>query len=291
MHRIIRSFTLAMACTLCLAAVALAGHGEHKPTKKGILLVAFGTSIPEAQHALDNIVDAAKKAFPGVEIRWAWTSHIIREKVAKEQGLHVDSESVALAKMLDDGFTDVAVQSLHTIPGAEYHDMVKAAHAYRALGMRTLVGYPLMATSEDLKLTAEAIIATIPQGRKKNEAVVLLGHGTHHPADVYYSAVQHVLAGMDELVLMGTVEGHPTYDDVLATLKAKGVKKVWLMPFMSVAGDHIVNDMAGPEADSWASMLAAEGIKNQSVLKGTAEYDEYVDIWIDHLKGAFSHFR
>jgi len=26
------------------------------------------------------------------------------------------------------------------------------------------------------------------------------------------------------------------------------------------------------------------------VLKGTAEYDDYVDIWVDHISGPLGHF-
>jgi sirohydrochlorin cobaltochelatase len=58
---------------------------------------------------------------------------------------------------------------------------------------------------------------------------------------------------------------------------------------MSVAGDHARNDMAGPEQDSWKSILEQEGIQCLPVLKGTAEFQEFVDIWVDHLKSAFSH--
>ncbi len=62
------------------------------------------------------------------------------------------------------------------------------------------------------------------------------------------------------------------------------------MPFMSVAGDHARNDMAGDEDDSWKIILKKAGIKCVPVLKGTAEYDEIVDIWVAHLKTVLAHF-
>ena len=57
---------------------------------------------------------------------------------------------------------------------------------------------------------------------------------------------------------------------------------------MSVAGDHARNDMAGPEEDSWKSILEKQGIKCEPVLKGLAEYQEFVDMWVDHLNTALS---
>jgi sirohydrochlorin cobaltochelatase len=49
--------------------------------------------------------------------------------------------------------------------------------------------------------------------------------------------------------------------------------------------------MAGPEEDSWKSILEKEGITCEPVLKGMAEYPEFVEMWVDHLKTVFSHFQ
>jgi sirohydrochlorin cobaltochelatase len=94
----------------------------------------------------------------------------------------------------------------------------------------------------------------------------------------------------DPNVFVGTVEGAPGIEDIKAILIERGIKKAYLMPFMSVAGDHAKNDMAGNEEDSWKSILTRAGITCASILKGTAEYDEIVDIWLDHVRGPLSHF-
>jgi sirohydrochlorin cobaltochelatase len=52
---------------------------------------------------------------------------------------------------------------------------------------------------------------------------------------------------------------------------------------MSVAGDHAKNDMAGDGADSWKSQLSKNGIAAVPLIKGMAEYDEIVNIWLEHL--------
>jgi len=63
------------------------------------------------------------------------------------------------------------------------------------------------------------------------------------------------------------------------------------MPFMSVAGDHAKNDMAGDEDDSWKSILSKAGYECKPVLKGTAEYDSFAKIWVSHLGETLSHFE
>ncbi len=277
---------------LVLPKSLIYAQGEKGPMKKGILLVAFGSTVPEAQVSFENIDRSVKKAFPGVEVYWAYTSRIIIAKMAKE-GKHLATPVEALARMMGEKFTHVAVQALHVIPGEEFHGLVQNVRRFEGMSKgieQVSVGYPLLATSEDLQRVAEAMIKIIPPERKKKDAVVFMGHGTHHPADVYYAALNYHLQKMDLNIFVGTVEGWPEIDDVIEDLKKGGLKKAYLMPLMSVAGDHARNDMVGPEEDSWKSILEKQGINCEPVLKGLAEYEEFVDIWLDHLKTAFSHF-
>lgn len=271
---------------------ALAGHGETKEKKVGILLTAFGSSEASAQVSFENLEKKTREAYPDVPVFWAYTSHIIRNKLAK-QGKYLDSPKVALAKMADQGFTHVAVQSLHTIMGAEYEDLKAVISGYKTMGAfdQIIMGYPMLATQADMEKAVDAIFAVIPEKRKKNEAVILMGHGTHHPANAFYAALMFQVQLRDPNVFIGTVEGYPELGDIQTMLKARKLKKAWLMPFMSVAGDHAKNDMAGGEEDSWKSILTRSGVSCNTVLKGTAEFDAFVDIWVSHLKAPLAHFE
>ncbi len=287
-----------VAIIISLLAIAFLGswvhagdHGHKAPQKVVILLVAFGSSQPSAQVSFENIDKKTKAAHPEIPVRWAYTSHIIRKKLAK-QGLHLDSPEVALAKLRDEGFTHVAVQSLHTIGGSEYHDLRRTVGAFKIMGgfQRIILGYPLLATQEDMQRTVEAILGSIPKDRQKSDAVVLMGHGTHHPSNAFYAALMFQLQLKDPNIFVGTVEGYPEIDMIKKILLKKKIKKAYLMPFMSVAGDHAKNDMAGDEDDSWKSILTKAGIQCVLILKGTAEYDSFVDIWVSHIHDILSHF-
>ncbi len=284
---------MAFVLIVCLALPALAaGHGKKASKKVGILLVAFGSSLPRAQVSFDNIDKKVRATYPEIPVRWAYTSTIIRKKLAR-QGKHLDSPEVALAKMQDEGFTHLAVQSLHTIGGSEYHDLRRTVGAFKSMGgfERIILGYPLLATQRDMQRTVDAILNTIPAERTKAEAVVLMGHGTHHPANAFYAALMFQLQLRDPLVFVGTVEGYPEVDLITELLLKQKINKAYLMPFMSVAGDHAINDMAGNGDDSWKSILTKAGIQSVPILKGTAEYDDFVNIWVDHLRGSLGHFE
>ncbi len=270
---------------------ASGGHGQKDPKKVGILLVAFGSSEASAQVSFENIDRKVKAKYPDIPVRWAYTSHIIRDKLAS-QGKSLDSPEVALAKMQDEKFTHVAVQSLHTIAGEEFHDLRRTVGAFKMMGglQKIVLGYPLLASQEDMQRTVAAIMTTIPKERKKTDAVVLMGHGTHHPSNAFYAALMFQLQLEDPNIFIGTVEGYPEIDLIKELLLNKKIKKAYLMPFMSVAGDHAKNDMAGNEDDSWISILTKAGIECVPILKGSAEFDPFVDIWVDHVGGPLSHF-
>jgi len=274
-------------CMVMVAVVAAhaGGHGKKAKKKVGILLVAFGSSIPEAQVSFENIDREVKASFPKIPARWAYTSHMIRKKLARS-GRYLDSPEVALAKMLDEGFTHVAVQSLHTIGGYEFHDLRRTVHQFQYPGgfQHIMLGLPLLSSQASMQRAKDAIMANIPKERKQNEGVVLMGHGTHHPSNAFYAALMFQVQRKDPTIFIGCVEGYPEIDEIMAMLKENNITKVYLMPFMSVAGDHARNDMAGDEADSWKSILTKAGIASVPILKGTAEYENMVDIWVDHLR-------
>lgn len=287
-----RCLVAVFVCLMMSVNHSFASHHEGDADKKiGVLLVAFGSSEQSAQISFENIDKRVNESYPNIPVKWAYTSHVIRKKLAK-QGTVLDSPEIALAKMIDEGYTHVAVQSLHTIGGAEYHDLRKVIGAFDTMGAfkKIILGYPMLATQKDMDRTVEAILATVPKERKKEDAVVLMGHGTHHPANVFYSALNFQLHLQDPNVIIGTVEGYPDLDTTLTFLKRRDIKKVYLMPFMSVAGDHAKNDMAGQESDSWQSILTSAGFEVTIVLKGTAEYEQFVNIWVDHLGEVMKHF-
>ena len=283
--------TMIIVMISIVSSYASIGHGDNQDKRVGILLVAFGSSEDSAQVSFKMIDQKVKEKYPDIPVRWAYTSHIIRNKLAK-QGKYLDSPEVALAKMMDEKFTHVAVQSLHTIIGAEYDDLKRTVDGFKLAGgfEKIIVGYPLMATQHDMEKVVDAVISNIPKERKKNEAVVLMGHGTHHPANAFYASLMFQLQLKDPNIFVGTVEGYPGVHLVQNLMLKNNITKAYLMPFMSVAGDHAKNDMAGNEKDSWKSIFTNAGIRCVSVLKGTAEFNEYIDIWIEHIAGPLKHF-
>ena len=306
-----RKIALGMAALIAVAFVVPSYGAMDRPAKEdpAILLVVFGTSYPEAQAAYENIERVYREEFPQAEVRIAFTSDYIRRKLLDRDNVTIDNPLTALAHLNDEGYTDVVVQSLHVIPGEEFHDLANIVESVRGIegkfGFLNLVlGEPLLMNLEDYRNVSRALASQFEQNTTGTErtphssprdagqmAVIFMGHGTEHSANSAYSQMANILAEDHENVFLGTVEGYPGYDEVLARLNESGVKKARLIPFMVVAGDHALNDLTGNESESWKSMLEKEGFEIDYNLLGMGENDGIVEIFVGHTKEAFAKFK
>ncbi len=253
--------------------------------KKGILVVSFGTSYAKTRKiTIEACEKRIARSFPEYQVRRAFTSKIIRRILKKRDNIKVYSTEEALEKMYADGFAVVIVQPLHILPGEEYHEKIlRQAAPFKGAFKKLVVGRPILSNMNDFDNAVKALKYQLPKLKSK-EAVILMGHGTHHPANAAYGLLQQKLAKQVRNVYIGTVEGYPTLKTIIPKLKKKKIKKVILMPYMVVAGDHAQNDMAGNEADSWKSILRKQGFKVKVYLKGLGENPKYQDIYIQNVK-------
>ncbi len=262
--------------------------------KRAILLVAFGTTAPEAQKVFDIIDAQTRAAFPDDDIRWAYTSRFVKAKLAKE-GKTLDSPEIAMARLMNDGFTHVAVLPLLVMPGEEFHRLHNNVRLFERMtgGFRMVaVASPLLSIHSDLRRVAEAMRGRIPSERKPDEPVVFIGHGNaRHPSDSLYAAMGFIMQEIDPNIHIGTVSGYPGMDDVLPRLSVASGKKAYLAPLMTTAGEHLRNDIAGDGPGSWKSALARIGWDCRTSFQGMGEHPEIVDVWLDHLRDALARLE
>ena len=246
----------------------------NNETKSAMLIVSFGTSVPEARKAIDNLVDAVKKEFPSVDVRLAFTSNIIRRKILKEHGESIPTPSQALANLNDEGYSFVTVIPTHMIPGEEYDEVCEVADAFGNIagkfGFESVgVCSPFLDGVKGCEAVAEILMKRFEsQLKDKETGIILMGHGTpEHFANAQYLQLQLALNQKAYgRFFVGTVESSPSIDDVIADLKRNPqIKKLVLSPLMIVAGDHAQNDLAGEdEPESWINILRKNGYKDIS---------------------------
>ncbi|RKD30625.1 sirohydrochlorin cobaltochelatase [Thermohalobacter berrensis] len=256
--------------------------------KKAILVVSFGTSHKDT---MKNCIEAVEvkidNAFPEYEVRRAFTSGMIIKKLKKRDNINIDSPEDALVKLEEEGFNEVVVQPLHIIPGKEFGKLKDIVNKYKGKFNKLKLGRPVLTYIKDYKRAIDALKSQLPKLHKKS-AVILMGHGTYHPANACYSCLQCMLSDEKLNVYVGTVEGYPEIEDIIPKLKDNRIEEVTLMPYMLVSGDHAKNDMAGEDEDSWKNILESEGFKVNVYLHGLGENPKYQDLFVENVKDAIN---
>lgn len=252
-------------------------------SKKALAVISFGTTYKQAREAIEKIEKTLAAACPEHDFFRAFTSSMVMAKIKREEGVTILNPRELLESLLEQGYTEVICQSLHVIPGFEYEKMCQMIEEYKDKFEKIEIGKPMLYDQIDYLRCGKALIANLPR-LQDDEAVVYMGHGTEHPSNASYALMENTFRFLGaERIYMATVEGFPSVEYILRRLHAKQVSKVYLAPFMIVAGDHAQNDLAGDEEDSWKSILETEGYGVQVLLKGLGEYDEISDLFVQHL--------
>ncbi len=261
--------------------------GEIKPV---ILVVSFGTSYNDTRektiYAIENRI---ADAYPDYEVRRAFTSQIIIDKLKERDGLEIDNVEEAFERLVNDGVKTLIVQPTHIMSGYEYDDLVEVVESYRDSFDELAVGAPLLTSDEDYESLAAAVVEETAEYNEDGTAIVFMGHGTEHESNAAYAKFQELFtANGNDNYYIGTVEATPSIDDIVELLKDGDYTRVILEPLMVVAGDHANNDMAGDEDDSWKSILEGEGYEVECVLKGLGEFESVQDIYVAHVNDAIN---
>jgi sirohydrochlorin cobaltochelatase len=268
--------------------------------KPAVVIAAFGTST-RAQVTYDVFERQLREALPDYEIRWAFTSEVIRQIVNARwarQGIEKRLLSLqqVLANLEAEGYTRVAVQPLHIFPGQEYEEVLGIVERFP--GVRVETGETLLQRWENVHEVVELLARDfLPNDAGCN---VIVAHGTpstHVGSNITYLGLDRYLTRRYPNVYLGAVEGVITREDALGPAKSHPARKVRFIPLMYVAGDHIMNDVMGederPEDPSWKTEIEAAGktvdvphveVDGETYYRGLGFLPEVNDIFIRGLE-------
>ncbi len=268
-------------------------------SKGGIVLAPYGSLSLAALATYERIVQVYEKKFSGYGIRLAFTSSLMRRRLAEKKGITVPGLLGALQELQDLGCNRVAVQSLQIVPGGEFHQIAELVYSLRpgcAFGVPGLgLGLPLLSSLSDCRTVSSMLPALISRagvdiseldGQGSREAVLLAGHGTGHPADALYCLMAGILKKEHRNVYLASIEGALGLEDILPDLRESGAERVLLMPFMLVAGGHAGKDLFGEDPQSWKSILEREGYAVLSHNQGLGDSLEIVSLFLERTKSA-----
>ena len=248
--------------------------------KPPIVLTAFGTASKalETYSFMDTII---KERFSEHEVLWAYTSRIIRNKLKKKSDVTVKHPDAVLQELYSKGHKWAVVQSMHLICGHEFHRLV---HESEQCKIRTSIGSPLLTYRNDYQEVSRALL--LDEHLQSNESVVLVGHGTDHPAWTSYPALENILKhdyGPD--VHVGVIGKQPPKEILIKKIVRSGARQVLLLPLMLVAGMHLEKDLTGNH-NSWQSDFNKKNIFVKTETRGLGFNRKIIDIFINHIQDA-----
>jgi cobalamin biosynthesis Co2+ chelatase CbiK len=253
-HRV-QGWTAGALALLALTGRAQAGE-EHlamneATNRPAILLVAFGSTMPETRRTFDEIERDVREAFPGQAVARAFTSSIVRERLAA-QGETVPDPQAALDALLAQGAKEVVLQSLHVMPGEEFQDLF----SLNPRGLRLRIGAPLLGDNRDL----EEVCGVLDGLCRPDRPNVVAAHGNekrpHLNAPLLKLAARIETRRSD--TVLATIDGPPGLDP-LERLRPRVAQTggVHFVPLMLISGVHVRDDLMGPDRESWKNRLGA----------------------------------
>ena len=257
--------------------------------KRGILLVAFGAGNIQSASTLRLVQRCAEERFQ-IPVRWAFTSESMRERLAQAR-TKSDSVLKALRRMQYERYTQVAVQSLHLIPGLEYTAVLRDVQiAAREGNMAVCAGAPLLRSFADMETAAAALLRHLPAERSAADPVVCMAHGSRHDAEYLYEGLDQTVRGWDPAVRVACMKGSITLETLMPELKEAYPPGtlLWLLPLLSVVGKHTLQDMAGAGPQSWKQRLEEAGFICRADLRGLADGPDFVELWMRRLESALA---
>ena len=273
---------------------------------KALILVTFGSTYEGPHKTFATLRQAFAESFPDRDIYMAFTSKFCIRRWKEKTGEEYYTTDKWLEAIGEAGYRAVSIQSLHVIPGLEYSFIgdryIPQFHRLYP-HIPTTIGVPLLWSQADIERVGDCLYSLFRERLERGEALVLMGHGNNtdkHPeANGRYRRLYDYLQKRHPRILIGTVD----FEDMLFEDVAERLQEVCsegttinLLPLMSVAGDHALNDMAGDEEEdtpleeqSWKVRFRALGYRvdeEHCHLHGLADFAPLRQIWLDHLMAA-----
>lgn len=266
--------------------------------KDALLVVSYGTSQREAREAaIEPVVDDIAAENPEADIFQAYTSGFMRQKAKERDDLDMPSPGEALELLLENGYTRVAVASLNFFPGLEYEALIEVFNACRSRFKRLVLGVPLLywMAQEEQRDDFADFLGALREGFPllgDDEATLLMAHGTKHPSNSFYTALQTRFHDSDwKNAFVYTMIGWPRIEHIIPHLRDAHIRRVILVPLMLGVGTHVLRDMMGSAPTSHRALLEAAGFEVNVRARGLGELPAVRSLYVDRANEAWDTLK
>lgn len=237
-----------------------------------IILRAFGSSLPQHRAARATVLADYAQAFPDSPVRLVLSSRRVREA----EGL--PDMAAVLEDCAGQGIRRVLVQHLLLVPG-----QMRAEAESPASDLEILHAAPLLAEQADIDWLAALLHAHCQAGRPN--LVVVHGNTSNPQYNHSHLQLQDALYRRGADMVFASLEGDPGPGPMHATRStAQAAGAAHIIPVFLFPGGHVLDDLLGSQADSWASQLGVPCTASPTLI----EQESVRQRFIEHTRQALA---
>lgn len=219
---------------------------RHYNKKRAIVLACFG-SVIEQQKYLD-LEAKVKEAYPDCEVFTSFSSRMVIKMLKKEKDEVYKNLPQTLADVDMHGFKHVVVVSVNIFPTDEHEFLKKIVTGFKHFSLAN-IGFTsaILTKTKDTTLFLNDLHEKVS---KEDTANLYVIHGTPKLDTIGIDSINYsasYLEQIDDRNFTCSLEGAYPYiymnDAVKRKIKAKGFKKVQVIPMLLVSGNHYMKDM------------------------------------------------
>ena len=288
MHRTLATFLMLLASMLVshfMQAQSLETEQDIFETmlesdQAVVVAVHIGASDAVSRQCIQRFNDRLRQVYPTCTFREAWTSRPLINQFSADGISYMPTPDELFSQLHKEGYTHVLGQPSFVANCNEMQYLRYAVDRAQSQFKQIRLGEPLL---NDIADYEEALKATTAAYGKSKEANVLVCDAANSTASAQYTMLDYTLHDKDfNGWFVGTLQGYPSFDNLVRQLKQKKAKKVNLIPFFFAA-----------EAESqletlheWAQRLQKSGYKVSTEAHYLGELDAILDIFENHLRHA-----
>ncbi len=260
---------------------------RHYTKDKAIILSVFGSVIEQNKYL--DLKKTIEKEFEGIDVFISIGSRMVLKDLIKK-GFEYKTLAQTMADVDMLGYRNIIVASVNLFPACEHELLKKTVEGFKQFSFSNIrASNAVLTKTKDTTLFLKELDETIS---KEDTANLYVIHGT---PKLELGGLRSA-AYCDEFLKMlnpnnitCSLEGaHPFFalkDAIIREIKAKGLKKVQVVPMLLVAGNHYIKDMVeikdelnGHFEASIASSITADEKFN------LIEMPKVVDIIVSNIK-------
>ncbi|MDY3006607.1 sirohydrochlorin cobaltochelatase [Anaerococcus sp. AGMB00486] len=241
------------------------------------IIVNHGTSRLNLQYELiERVSRKIKKTYPKSYIGAYLAGNSIRKKI-KDKDLKIELEDI-LKNLREKNIREVKFLMLYVVRGIEYEKLIKLAHSLNKDEFFTFT-FTKALLEEDF---CDKKILKLIEEISENKESLIIAHGSPKKDLNQFENFKKKIDNQSDKLYFSTFEDN-NKDYLISEFKKKDIKKIRIIPFLILAGNHVYRDIESEDKASYKSILKENAISVEIIKKGLIEYDEILNIIVEKL--------